>query len=115
MKSIWDRIVDGECPWDDEQRCPLDCHRGEDYCMEFRRIRFKKFREEDFKQRIQDIHDYIKRGECPMYGGKCPEDCYRTNDTRYPDEDKRCNEWKILHNIFVDLDAEWEYKKKESK
>jgi hypothetical protein len=99
MKSMWDKIVDGECPWEEDVNCPIDCHNGEDYCGEMRRIREIGFREEDVKARIKrEIQDIIiMRGECPMYGGKCPEGCYRTNDDRYSGENKRCMEYKIAH------------------
>ena len=37
MKALWDKIVDGECPYDEDTSCPGDCYKGEDYCPEFRR------------------------------------------------------------------------------
>ena len=98
MKSFWDRIVDGECPWDNEISCPVDCYKGEDYCPEFRRIREVGYRSEEFLDRLKmEIQVPILNGECPMYGGKCPEECYRTEDKRYSESGKRCDEYKYTH------------------
>jgi len=104
MKSIWDRIVDGECPWDYGAECPIDCHKGEDYCPEFRRIREVGYRKDDFLNRIhEEIQTVILNGECPMYGGKCPEECYRDNDLNsknISEENRRCDEYKYAHKII---------------
>jgi len=100
MKSMWDQIVEGQCPWDAEISCPVDC--CEDYCPEFRRIREVGYRKEEFLIRLkEEIQDVIMRGECPMYGGRCPEDCYRTNDKRYSESGKRCDEYKYTHGEII--------------
>jgi hypothetical protein len=103
MRSIWDQIVEGECPWDEDQRCPLDCHKGEDYCPEFRRIREVGYRKDEFNKRIQLVQEIILKGECPMYGGKCPEGCYRDdelNNKNVSEENRRCDEYKYAHGII---------------
>jgi len=104
MKSIWDKIVDGECPWDSENQCPLDCHKGEDYCPEFRRIREVGYRKDDFNKLLKLVQEKILKGECPMYGGKCPDECYRDdeiNDKYISEENKRCDEYKYAHGIIT--------------
>jgi hypothetical protein len=103
MKSIWDQIVDGQCPWDEDERCPLDCHKGEDYCPEFRRIREVGYRKDEFNKRIQLIQEIILKGECPMYGGVCPEGCYRDDELNSKNislENRRCDEYKYAHGII---------------
>ena len=99
MKSMWDQIVEGKCPWDDEDTsCPVDCKKGEDYCAEFRRVREVGHRKEEFLIRLkEEIQKIILLGESPMYGGKCPSECYRTNDKRYSESGKRCDEYKYTH------------------
>lgn len=103
MRSIWDQIVEGECPWDLDQICPLRCHKGEGYCAEFRRIREVGYRADDFNKRIRLVQDIILKGECPMYGGKCPEECYRDdelNSNYISEENRRCDEYKYAHGII---------------
>ena len=106
MKSMWDQIVDGQCPWEEDQRCPIDCHLGEDYCPEFRRIREIGYRKMDFDKRLKTfIQDAILKGVCPMYGGKCPEECYRDdelNSKHISEENRRCDEYKYAHEIIKD-------------
>lgn len=104
MKSFWDQIVDGQCPWEEDQRCPIDCHLGEDYCPEFRRIREVGYRKDEFIKRLQAIQELILNGECPMYGGECPEGCYRDdelNSKHISVENKRCDEYKYAHGIIT--------------
>ena len=102
VNSFWDKIINGECPWDSEISCPIDCYKGEDYCAEFRRIREVGYRKDEFLARLKkEIQIYIFNGECPMYGGRCPEDCYRTNDERYSESGKRCDEYKYTHREIL--------------
>lgn len=105
MKSLWDKIIDGECPYEEDQHCPLDCHRGEDYCPEFRRIREVGYRKEDFNKRIKIMHDIILQGVCPMYAGKCPDECYREDELnrKYISKgNERCDEYKYAHGILTE-------------
>lgn len=104
MNSFWDRIVAGECPWDSDNQCPLDCHKGEDYCPEFRRIREVGYKKDEFIKRIQLVQEIILKGECPMYGGKCPDECYRDDELNSKNisiENRRCDEYKYAHGIIT--------------
>jgi len=62
MKSLWDKIVDGECPYEEDTACPEDCYKGEDGCSERRRIREMEYRKDDFnKQEFCECDDLPKK------------------------------------------------------